>query len=365
MPPLDAEVTNLVASLVAGASGPYERVRRIHEHLTDRSNGFIYSLSTEPGTSGDDLVDFLRLKRGYCEQYAGAMAAMVRAAGVPARVALGYTPGSVERDGTRLITTDDAHAWVEVFFDDLGWVPFDPTPIAAGRAVDLPWAQRAGSEESAQESAGAPAPAAPTEPGAAPRTDRAGEAVPTAQSGGQASEVLGPLLAGAGAVLLGAALLGAPAGIRALQRRRRLADGTAGALWDELTASARDVGVRLNPARTPRQTAGELVALLTTSGSPAGAPASEAVHRLARAEELASYGREGGAARGVAHPDDVLALRTVRRALLRSASRRNGCSPGGGRRHCCPVRARDWPHGRGNASAASTVPRRPSRTGTA
>ena len=87
-------MTDLVASVTAGAGGPYERVRRIHDFLTDRSKGFIYSLSTEPGTSGDDLVDFLRLKRGYCEQYAGTMAVMVRAAGVPARVALGYTPGS-------------------------------------------------------------------------------------------------------------------------------------------------------------------------------------------------------------------------------------------------------------------------------
>jgi hypothetical protein len=299
-------------------------VRAIHDHLTDRSNGFIYSLSTEPGTSGNDLVDFLRLKRGYCEQYAGTMAVMVRAAGVPARVALGYTPGSsAEPDGSRLITSDDAHAWVEVFFDELGWVPFDPTPIAAGRAVDLDWAPRAGAEDSADESAGAPAPTAPAQTGAAPRVERADEAITTGLSGGQATGVRWPVLAGAGALLLGAALLGTPAAIRALQRRRRLAEGTAGALWDELTAGAQDLGIRLHPARTPRQTAGELVALLSGPGSATGAAASEAVHRLARAEETASYGREGSLAGRVAHPDDVLALRTVRRAMLRSASRRS------------------------------------------
>ena len=55
------------------------------------------------------------------------MAVMVRAAGVPARVALGYVPGTASTNGTRAITTDDAHAWVEVYFSDLGWVPFDPT----------------------------------------------------------------------------------------------------------------------------------------------------------------------------------------------------------------------------------------------
>jgi transglutaminase-like putative cysteine protease len=320
LPELDPSVTELVASLTADAGAPYERVRRIHDYLTSRSNGFIYSLSTEPGTSGDDLVDFLRLKRGYCEQYAGTMAVLVRAAGVPARVALGYTPGTTERDGTRLITSDDAHAWVEVYFDELGWVPFDPTPIAAGRAVDLAWAPRAGTQDSAEQSAGAPAPAAPSSSAAAPRTDRAGEAFPTATSGGGASDLLGPLLPVAGAALLGAALLGTPAGVRALQRRRRVAEGTAGSLWDELTASARDLGVALNPARTPRQTAGELVAVLSRGGGSAAA-AVEGVHRLARAEETASYGRQGGA--GVVHPDAVPSLRTVRRALLRSASRRN------------------------------------------
>jgi transglutaminase-like putative cysteine protease len=320
LPELDPSVTDLVASLTGDAGAPYERVRRIHDYLTSRANGFIYSLSTEPGTSGDDLVDFLRLKRGYCEQYAGTMAVMVRAAGVPARVALGYTPGSTDRDGTRLVTSDDAHAWVEVYFDELGWVPFDPTPIAAGRAVDLAWAPRAGTQGSAGESAGAPAPTATSTTTAAPRTDRAGEALPTAPSDRAVSDVLRPLVAGTGLALLGAALLGAPAGIRTLQRRRRVAEGTAGALWDELTASARDLGVALHPARTPRQTAGELVALLSTTGAPARA-ATDAVHLLARAEERASYGRDGSA--GVVHPDAVPALRTVRRAMLRSASRRN------------------------------------------
>lgn len=321
LPELDPSVTELVASLTAGAGPPYERVRRIHDYLTDRANGFIYSLSTEPGTSGDDLVDFLRLKRGYCEQYAGTMAVMVRAAGVPARVALGYTPGAEERDGTRLVTSDDAHAWVEVYFADLGWVPFDPTPIAAGRAVDLDWAPRVGTRADAGESAGAPATAGPSTTAAAPREDRAGEAVPTAPSGGRAAGVLGPLLGWAGIALLVLALLGAPAGVRVLQRRRRVGEGTAGALWDELIASARDLGLRPHPARTPRQTAAELLPFLARSGAAAAGPAADAVRRLARAEETASYGRGGSAA--PVHPDAMLALRTARRALLRSASRRN------------------------------------------
>ncbi|MCO7222630.1 DUF3488 and transglutaminase-like domain-containing protein, partial [Klenkia sp. PcliD-1-E] len=143
LPDLDPRVTTLLGQLVDGGQTPDQRVRAVFDFLTDRSNGFVYSLSTAPGTTGDDLADFLQLRRGYCEQYAGAMAVLVRAAGVPARVVLGYTPGQRQPDGSRVVTTADAHAWVEVYYDGLGWVPFDPTPLAGGRAVDLPWATRA------------------------------------------------------------------------------------------------------------------------------------------------------------------------------------------------------------------------------
>ena len=122
-------------------------MQAVYGHFTDPANDFEYSLSTAPGTGGDDLADFLRLRQGYCEQYAGAMAALVRATGVPARVVLGYTPGTAQPDGSRLVTSDDAHAWVEVYFDDLGWVPYDPTPIDTDRAVELPWAPRAPDQE--------------------------------------------------------------------------------------------------------------------------------------------------------------------------------------------------------------------------
>jgi hypothetical protein len=183
LPLLDPRVTDLVAQLTADAATPYARVRSILSFLTDRSEGFIYSLSTESGTSGDDLVDFLRLRRGYCEQYAGAMAVMARAAGVPARVALGYTPGTEQPDGSRLITSDDAHAWVEVYFEDLGWVPFDPTPIARDRAVELPWAPRAGEEEQADSQAEVPVPTAPSQPVPSQQRDRAADGAPGGQSG--------------------------------------------------------------------------------------------------------------------------------------------------------------------------------------
>ena len=321
LPELDPAVTGLVGEVIEGAESPYERARRIHDFLSDRANGFVYSLSTAPGTSGDDLVDFLRYRRGYCEQYAGAMAVMVRAAGVPARVVLGYTPGEVQADGTRLITSDDAHAWVEVFFAELGWVPFDPTPIAPDRAVDLPWAPRG--DGSGDTLDGAPPtaepPTAPT-----PRTDRGAMPMPTVAARNQPVAWLPPLLAGTALALVMTAAVAVPGIVRLVQRRRRVSDGRAGVLWDELGATVRDLGLALDPAATPRQAAQQLAVLAGRHPDPLLAAAAEdSLRRLALAEEAASYGPV---------PDDVADpvraghlrghLHTARRALSGSVPRR-------------------------------------------
>jgi hypothetical protein len=122
------------------------------------------------------------------------------------------------------------------------------------------------------------------------------------------------LLAGAGLVLV-LLVAGTPAAVRSLQRRRRLAAGTTGALWDELEATALDVGVRLQPAWTPRRAAQELAGAVARGGD---GLAADAVTRLARAEEATSYGRPHG---NGPDPELVTALRTARQGLLRSASR--------------------------------------------
>ena len=217
-----------------------------------------------------------------------------------------------------MITSDDAHAWVEVYFQGLGWVPFDPTPISAERAVDLPWAPRA--DAATGTAAAARPPRLPPTGAAAPTNGRTAPATPrrVAQRAQAAAGTSWPLLAGAGAVLVLWSHL-RPAGVRAVQRRRRLAAGTAGALWDELVATALDVGVRLQPAWTPRRAAQELAA-----GSGAGrrhrdGRAADAVARLARAEEVACYGRAGGTG---AEPELVTALRAARRGCCGRVARR-------------------------------------------
>ncbi len=101
----------------------------LQDYFTGPDSAFRYSLQTAPSGGDDALVEFLTVGRtGYCEQFASAMAVMLRAVGIPSRVAVGFTGGTDFGD-YRSIRTSDAHAWVEAYFPGTGWVLFDPTPL--------------------------------------------------------------------------------------------------------------------------------------------------------------------------------------------------------------------------------------------
>ena len=113
--------------LRAGARTPYGAVVAIETWLRS-TGGFTYDESPPPSGGLPPLGHFVAQgKRGYCQQFAGAMALMLRFLGIPARVAAGFTSGKRE-DGGWTVTDRNAHAWVEVWFPDNGWLPFDPTP---------------------------------------------------------------------------------------------------------------------------------------------------------------------------------------------------------------------------------------------
>src|SRR5690606_21900234 len=76
----------------------------------------------------DALSHFLLTKQGYCVQFASAMVMMARAEGIPARFAIGFLSGTAGRSGERTVVASDAHAWPELFFSDVGWLRFEPTP---------------------------------------------------------------------------------------------------------------------------------------------------------------------------------------------------------------------------------------------
>jgi transglutaminase-like putative cysteine protease len=252
---MPSRVTSLVNSIVQNASTPYARARALNDFFTDPKNGFIYSLDATQGDSGNDLADFLAIRRGYCQQFAGALGIMLRMAGVPARVVLGYTHARPSAAGTFKVTTDNAHAWVEAYFDGLGWIPFDPTPLAGtagGATLQLAWAPHPtpSAGTGTQVSTAKPTPSATRSSG---RTD-AGAAA-TQHTGNSASAP--DWLPWAGSVL-GAALIAllVPGAARSMRRRRRLSAarrGDADALWDELSATAVDLGYVWSSARSPRQ----------------------------------------------------------------------------------------------------------------
>ena len=106
---------------------PYAFVAAVQAFL---AHGYTYNESPPPSTY--PLESFLfSSKQGYCQQFAGAMALLLRMGGVPARVAVGFTKGTYDSASRQWIATDlDAHAWVEAWFPQYGWVQFDPTPPA-------------------------------------------------------------------------------------------------------------------------------------------------------------------------------------------------------------------------------------------
>jgi transglutaminase-like putative cysteine protease len=117
---------DLADRVTEGAQTPYQTVLAL-ESWFRQTGGFTYDESP-PRAKGPPLAVFVtRTRAGYCQHFAGAMAAMLRMLGVPARVAVGFTSGS-PRDGRWEVANRDAHAWVEVWFRGHGWIPFDPTP---------------------------------------------------------------------------------------------------------------------------------------------------------------------------------------------------------------------------------------------
>jgi transglutaminase-like putative cysteine protease len=130
---VDHRVVQLATDITANSVTEFDKAQALFSYFHNANNGFTYSTQTAKPVTGDPLVDFLVYgKTGFCEQFASAMGAMLRTLGIPARIALGFTDGFAS-GGHQTITTQDAHAWVQVYFAGYGWVNFDPTPLGDGR----------------------------------------------------------------------------------------------------------------------------------------------------------------------------------------------------------------------------------------
>ncbi len=306
--------------IVGPARDPYEIALRVEEYLR-----FNYGYSLRPPRTGyrSPYAAFLfKARIGYCQHFAGAMAVLLRFNGIPARVAVGFRTGVRTGADSFQVTRNDAHAWVEVYFPGVGWVPFDPTPgtqlpgsgpssanagfsdpfavdSGAGVAASLAPAQAALDKNGAGGAAGAKAPSAHARQGG-----RA--AARGAESAGSRPVVPGWLLLGAVLVTLGAW----PAG-RALRRRRGLHRGGSEARLRAsvalVYADLRDHGVHVPRSQTLDETAGLLKARLDLD--------AEAL--VGRVQEVLFGGR-------AATDMDIAAVAALRHELRRRLRARTG-----------------------------------------
>ncbi|WP_142061815.1 DUF3488 and transglutaminase-like domain-containing protein [Pseudarthrobacter sp. B4EP4b] len=339
------DIVRSTADTVAGSgSTPYDKAMAIQKYL--RSAEFTYSLQSpvQGGYDGNGLsvlADFLNQKSGYCIHYASAMAVMARLEGIPSRIAVGYAPGrltgatvSVAGQGALPeyeVDARDAHAWPELYFQGLGWVPFEPTP-SRGVVPDYATETSASSAPNALDNGDDLVPGATPAPAPAPSA----APLPGPESGvitNTGSQLL-PWLTGIGA-LLGAALLAASprlirAGIRA--RRLRTADPAAAVplAWSEMVDLGTDYGLPPQPSETPRAYSARLCGSQLL-GEPGGM--DEAAHQAAAALtaefERQKYGPPSGGepeadqpetARKASRSSEITAARI---AALESAFRAN------------------------------------------
>ncbi|WP_125610609.1 transglutaminase TgpA family protein [Specibacter cremeus] len=299
---LPSIITDTARSVTKGLDTAFDKALALQDYL--RATDFTYSEKTPlqqgyDGAGMDVIAKFLQVKAGYCVHFSSAMAVMARVLGIPSRIAIGYAPGSLtgrtdDLNGHPLtgymVNGHNAHAWPELYFEGVGWVPFEPTPtrgqVPAYAQVPVSSAPSANNNDLFNPSRQQPtAPATPA-PGASAAPAAAAGATPAAERG-----------AGWGmALVLAFVALAGPCVCRALVRRRRLAlvRGAGGAsrpdpaviAWREVRDSAVDYGVRPDPARTPRAQAAMIGARLgpATDGA-------DAVMALAHAFERAVYGR--------------------------------------------------------------------------
>ncbi len=284
-------------------STDYDRALALQQFL--RNGPFRYS-ETTPVADGYDgngvavIAAFLDKKAGYCVHFASTMAVMARTLGIPARIAVGYAPGNVVRtsEGKNIYsnTSDDLHAWTELYFEGVGWIGFEPTP-GVGTATSF------------AEADGAPPPTGSNDgsstqrPGGLDGQEQgsAGQRSAPADSSTTPRTVVATIVA----LLL---LAVAPGLLRRGRRVWRMRGPSPDPLWRELEDTAQDFGVPASRADTPRGFAARLRGRSHID--------VESLDRLLQQVEAARFSREG------AHDGDGRDdLRMLIRSLSEGASR--------------------------------------------
>jgi len=310
-------VGDLALEVTAETTNDYDALVALQSWF--RGSEFSYSLDAPvdegfDGSGTDAVAKFLEVREGYCIHFASAFALMARTLGMPSRIVVGYLPGSatsdaVERETVYSVSSGQLHAWPEVLFEGIGWVPFEPTN---GLGVPTSFTAAGSAAGGADDPAAAtPAPSTSASAGGGLSPDEL-EAEQNGTEAGAAGTSVNPLPALT--VILGILLaLSIPAFVRELRRRQMLVSARAGdaaAAWLAVQDAAIDLGIDVPASETPRTLGTRLV-------EQHGAPAAE-MSLLISAIERASYAPGGKHAfwQGDALADSAT---TVRAAMLASA----------------------------------------------
>lgn len=282
-------IASLASAWTTGSTNAYDAAAAIETHLRDPQY-FQYTLTPPASPSGTwPVVYFLtQSHRGYCQYFASAMGAMLRTLGIPARLVSGYGPGTAAanaKPGAResVVTTSDAHTWVEAYFPGYGWIPFEPTPPSA-QGVYTPFLRGSAAVN------GGPG-AGPTEtPG--PASSKPGFQDPESAGNGGGAGTSGP----APGVVLGLVAAALLLVLAALVLWMLLPRSPRGAWWRlEVLGAAR--GIRRSPGETHRQYAERIGA----RWPPVAAPARQMAVLLGRAEFSRVRGSQAARHETIAH----------------------------------------------------------------
>jgi transglutaminase-like putative cysteine protease len=287
-----ASIAQTAREVTADATTAYDKAVALQNYF--HNGEFSYSTDTPAkkgfdGDSMDVIATFLKVKEGYCVHFASAMAVMARTLDIPARIAMGYLPGSPSGSDDKnrrlyTVSSDDLHAWPELYFAGVGWVPFEPT-VGRGSVPDY-----------SEPGFVAPAPLSPaaeqaqSTPNALVPTD---DPTQTTTSSADTSTAGAPGITAAAGILVVVVILLIPALVRRSRRTarlKRLADdwGSAKVAWAEVRDTARDLGFRTSRTETIRGFADRL-----SSSWARGDPARDALARVVTAAEREEYGPPG------------------------------------------------------------------------
>ncbi len=315
-------LSKLAERITRGQTTLYGRAVALQRWFTD-SGKFTYSLDVSEPDTAQALINFLtKDRRGYCQQFAFAMAVLARLLDIPSRVAVGYTEGSPAGHDQWEVRTSDAHAWPELYFPGAGWLRFEPTPAGAGGqataiqpAYTLPPVLAAPGGAQGVPTPAATAPQAKTKQGDSGSLAKLGHLSATGAQGGASTSRSGSIWLIVAA--LAAVLLLTPRLARSLTRRRRWSRAAgdrqrAQAAWLELVDDLTDYQVAWSASESPRALGARLAGTVRLSPE-----AETALTRVVRATERARYAPE---------PADSATLRAdtdlIRRAVAAQSGRK-------------------------------------------